>query len=205
MIEAGTLRKLAPRLYTANMVDSAEVITRRNLFFILENLFVKPNEQSRACSKLCHGEKRCAKANLFPQAVISHRSAFEVSALFEDGNIYLTYNISKTITIPGFTIHLWKGPKADRRDIPMGNLFISGRERRTLEVLQRTRTRLGEGTTKTIPRASVEAFLKNLLLLHGDQALLDFRDSCQEVAAELGMTSEFETLDAIIHPIMTMA
>ena len=56
MIKDGTLRKIAPKVYTTNMEDSPETIVARNLFYIL--------------------------GQLFPHAVISHRSAFELNPTF---------------------------------------------------------------------------------------------------------------------------
>lgn len=48
----GMLRKVAPRIYTTNLIDSLENIVRRNLIDIL--------------------------AHRYPQALISHRSAREM-------------------------------------------------------------------------------------------------------------------------------
>lgn len=47
MIKNGTLRKIAPKVYTTNMEEEPEVIICRNLFYIL--------------------------GQLYPHAVISHR------------------------------------------------------------------------------------------------------------------------------------
>ena len=38
MIKQGTIRKIAPKVYTTNMEDTPEVIIRRNLFYILGQL-----------------------------------------------------------------------------------------------------------------------------------------------------------------------
>ena len=115
MMKAGLLRKIAPKVYTTNMEDAPEEIIRRNIFFIL--------------------------GQLYPQAVISHRSAFELKPTAE-GDIYLTYNYTKNITLPGIKVHLMEGPKGTEYDMPfIENLYISSAERRTLENLQKGRTR----------------------------------------------------------------
>src|SRR5574344_3159395 len=52
LIKKGELRKIALKVYTTNMEEAPDVIIRRNLFFIL--------------------------GQLYPHAVISHRSAYEL-------------------------------------------------------------------------------------------------------------------------------
>ena len=59
----GKLRKIAPRIYTTNKEDAPEEIIRRNVFYIL--------------------------GQLYPHAVISHRSAFELKPT-DGGDIFLT-------------------------------------------------------------------------------------------------------------------
>lgn len=67
-VKSGKLRKIATRIYTSNMDDAPEDIIRRNVFYIL--------------------------GQLYPHAVISHRSAFELKPTSE-GDIFLTYNTPK--------------------------------------------------------------------------------------------------------------
>ena len=68
MKRKGRIVKIARRIYTTNLNDTPENIIRRNLFYIL-------------------GE-------LYPNAVLSHRSAFECRPT-NDGHIYLTRKIAK--------------------------------------------------------------------------------------------------------------
>ena len=84
MLKKGTIRKIAPKVYTTNMEDSPEVIIRRNLFYIL--------------------------GQLYPRAVISHRSAYELKPTAE-GDIFLTYSYTKNVSLPGIKVHLLQGPK----------------------------------------------------------------------------------------------
>lgn len=46
LLKAGSIRKIAPRIYTSNLVDPNDEIVRRNLFLILGTLYpgscVKP-------------------------------------------------------------------------------------------------------------------------------------------------------------------
>ncbi|MGV8171325.1 MAG: Fic family protein, partial [Candidatus Woesearchaeota archaeon] len=97
MIKKGLLRKIAPKIYTTNLEDEPDVIIRRNVFFII--------------------------GQLYPQAVISHRSAYELKPT-ADGDIYLTYSYSKNISLPGLKIHLMEGPKGTGHDMPfIENLY----------------------------------------------------------------------------------
>jgi hypothetical protein len=110
MKKEGRLIKIAAKIYTTNLNDTPENIIRRNLFFIL-------------------GE-------LFPDAVMSHRSAFECRPT-SDGHIYLTYGYTKKISLPGITVHLLEGHKALSGDYPfMGGLHMSCSARAYLENLQ---------------------------------------------------------------------
>ena len=74
LLKEGKIRKIAPRIYTNNMDDAPEDIVRRNIFYIL--------------------------GQLYPNAVISHRSAFELKPTAE-GDIFLTYTYTKNIDLPG--------------------------------------------------------------------------------------------------------
>src|SRR5574344_2723330 len=148
MIKEGLLRKIAPKVYTTNMEEEPAVIIRRNLFYIL--------------------------GQLYPQAVISHRSAFELKPT-KEGDIYLTYTYSKNISLPGVKIHLLEGPKGTEQDMPfIENLYISSLERRILENLQRGRTR--GSSSKCLPRATIEEHLERILQVKGESGLNSLRD-----------------------------
>ncbi|HLU87306.1 MAG TPA: hypothetical protein VKZ44_06090, partial [Taishania sp.] len=62
--DEGLIRKIAPRIYTSNLEDSPEDIVRRNIFPIL--------------------------GNLYPDAVLSHRSAFEFAPT-STYQVFVTY------------------------------------------------------------------------------------------------------------------
>ncbi len=76
MLKDGSIRKIAPKVYTTNMEDSPETIIRRNLF--------------------------CVLGQLYPHAVISHRSAYELKPTTE-GDIFLTYTYTKNVSLPGIS------------------------------------------------------------------------------------------------------
>ncbi len=106
----GELLKLAPRIYTTNLIDKPENIVRRNLMDIL--------------------------AYRYPEALISHRSAKEMRPT-DTGNFFLTNSTSRRVTdLPGITLNIVKGPKATSYDIPFMGMHISGEYRYMLERYQ---------------------------------------------------------------------
>ncbi len=63
-VRAGRLRRIAPKLYTTNLIDPPESIIRRHLYRIL--------------------------SHYYPKAVVSHRSALE-GGVSRDDTLFLTY------------------------------------------------------------------------------------------------------------------
>lgn len=175
MKKEGRIVKIAPKIYTTNLNDTAENLIRRNLFFIL-------------------GE-------LYPGAVLSHRSAFECRPT-NDGHIYLTHTYTKKIHLPGIIVHLLEGHKALPQDYPfMGGLHISCSARAYLENLQTGYTR--DGVAKCLTREAVEEKLDKMLQTNGEAELNRLRDAAREIAGELDMTDEFQRLDAIIGALLS--
>ena len=176
MIKDGTLRKIAPKVYTTNMEDSPETIVARNLFYIL--------------------------GQLFPHAVISHRSAFELKQT-ETGDIFLTYNYSRNVSLPGITVHLLEGPMGTEHDMPfIENLFVSSNERRMLENLQKGRAR-NRSVSKCMTHKVKEENMEKMLQVNGETGINAFRDKARDVAKELGMDGEFEALNSIVSALLT--
>lgn len=175
MIKKGELRKIAPKVYTTNMDDAPEVIIKRNLFYIL--------------------------GQLYPHAVISHRSAYEMKPT-ESGDFFLTYTYTRNVSLPGITVHLMQGPTGTGNDMPfIENLFISSAERRVLENLQKGRARTN--VSKCLPRTYIEEKLERMLQINGESGLNSFRDKARSIASELGMNDEFEMLNALIGALLS--
>jgi len=126
-VRSGVLRRLVPRVYTSNNKDSDEAIVARNLYLIL--------------------------GKLFPGAVLSHRTALEGGPT-ETGDIFLTYKYSRKVNLPGFSVHLLKGPGPTEGDMPfLQELFMSSRPRAFLENLQISRSR--SSMAKVLSRADI--------------------------------------------------
>lgn len=176
LIKSGKLRKIAPRIYTTNMEDAPSEIVKRHLFYIL--------------------------GQLYPKAVISHRSAFEFKPT-EQGDIYLTYSYSRNISLPGITVHLIEGPAGTENDMPfIESLYVSSNERRVLENLQKRRSR-NNSESKCLPRDVIEQHLEKILQVNGETGLNKFRDRAREISRDLEMESEFEILNGIIGAILS--
>lgn len=169
------IRKIAARVYTSNLTDTPEIIVGRNLYSII--------------------------GQLYPGALISHRSAFELRPSPE-GHFYLTYTYTKNITLPGVTLHLMAGPKPIGIDIPyLDGLFVSNPARAYLENLQLGYVR--NGISKCLPQAELEQRLEKKLLANGEKELNHLRDQAREIAADLKMDNEFRLLDKIIGAILS--
>jgi hypothetical protein len=145
--KAGKLKKLTPRIYTTNLLDSEENIVKRNLIDIL--------------------------AWRYPNAVISHRSAQELRPT-EDGEFFLTYNFRKKISdLPGITLNMNEGPKAVEGDIQLNGIYIASEYRWMLECMQISK-RKGQ-QSKVLPISFIETRLEKMILIQGEDKLNVFK------------------------------
>lgn len=174
MVRLGRLRKIAPRIYTPNMIDSSEVIVRRNLLSILNWRF--------------------------PNTVISHRSACEMRVTSE-GTFYLTGTYNRKVTdLPGITIYLLKGPVADIQDMVYGRMFIASEYRWMLENMQSSRKQGDD--SKVLPISLIEKKLESVLVAGGEEQLNQYRDTLRETADRLSMTDEFAKINILISALL---
>jgi hypothetical protein len=175
LLKEGKIRKLAPRLYSGNLIDAPEKIIRRNIFFIL--------------------------GKLYPGSVLSHRSALEFKVT-NAGNIFLTYTYSKKIELPGITICFLKGQgPIDGDNILSGQLFVSQRERALLENLQISKTT--ESESKSLSLNEIEDRLEQIISINGEEALNKTRDTARIIAEKLGFNTEFNKLNKIIGALLS--
>ena len=171
----GELRKVAPRIYTSNLVDSLENIVRRNLMDIL--------------------------AYRYPDALISHRSAREMRPT-STGDFFLTNSTTRKVTdLPGITLNFVKGSKATEYDIPFMGMHISGEYRCMLENMQVSRKSGGE--SRILPIETIENKLEQMLLTGGEAELNKYRDKLREVSEILDMKLEFDKINSIISALLS--
>ena len=171
----GKIRKIAQRVYSSNLVDQPDEIIRRNLFMVL--------------------------GRLYPDAVLSHRSAFEFEPTSE-GQIFLTYSYTKKVNLAGIILRLLEGHKALPGDNQIsGGLYASQRARAFLENLQPSKNI--SGSSKCLPIAKIEDKLEQIVRVNGEEELNNIRDRAREIAPELKMEKEFEKLSKIISALLT--
>lgn len=170
-LAAGRLRKLAPRLYTTNLVDDLGAIIRRNLFLIA--------------------------GHRFPGAVISHRSALNPGLVAKEGRLCITSPAaSQMVPYPGGgTIQHFNGhgPVEGDRPFMQTGLLLASTARALLENCQRTR---GD-KQKTLSSEEIEVWMERTYQLNGGDELNRLRDEAKALAPSLGMDAELGRLDGI--------
>lgn len=174
LLKEKLIRKIATRIYTSNLEEEPAVIIKRNWYSIL--------------------------ANLFPNALLSHRSALEFKPTSQ-GHIYLTYSYSSNVLLPGLSIHLLKGSDPIEGDNPFfENLFASQEARAFLENLQETRKKGEE--SKSLPISEIEERLDAIIRARGEKGLNTLRDKAKEISTVLEMQKEFKKLNQLISDLL---
>ena len=170
----GRVKRLAPRIYTTNLTDSAENIIRRNLWTIA--------------------------GNLWPGARLSHRTAFEYAP--HNGHVFLAYKYTRKICLPGVTVHFLSTPASLESDYPfLGNLGVSSLARAMLENLEPDKTQ--GGVAKCQDAESLESRLEAEFAAGGETALNKLRDDARVVAPQTGHRREFDRLDRMIGALLS--
>jgi hypothetical protein len=171
----GKIRKIAPRIYSSNLTDSPGLIIKRNLFYIL--------------------------GNLFPQAVLSHRSALELQPGVS-GNLFLSYSYTKKTKLPGITLRFLEGPGPATGDsILAGALYVSSFERALLENLQVSKQTGPD--SKILLHKQLEDRLEQYLKTKGRNQLMALLGRAQKLSEALNMPKEFLRLKRIITGMVT--
>lgn len=170
-LQEGTLRKVTAKIYTTNLTDSFESIVKRNWKSIL--------------------------GHLYPDAVISYRTAFELKPNSQ-GLVFLTYSYTKKKKLPGLTVHLIKGPEKNEHDIQIpGGLYLSSDARKALENLEPAHAE----TQRVISQEKLENWLESLLNARGEAGLNFIRD----ISKQLTIThwkKEEQKLNGIISALL---
>ena len=175
ILQEKKIRKIAPRIYSTNIEEEPSEIIRRNILEVL--------------------------GNLYPGAVLSHRSAFEFKPT-STNQIFVTYTYTKKIKLPGVTINFLggKGPVEGDNKL-FGELYVSSKERAFLENLQITKKVGPDSKSLSIPQ--IEEKLDDILRINGEDGLNRIRDKARELSQVLSMQKEFESLNKIIGALLT--
>ncbi|MEX2195562.1 MAG: Fic family protein [Thermoleophilaceae bacterium] len=170
LLDEGRARKLGPRLYTKNLSDDLEVVTRRNWSRIA--------------------------AGYFRGAVVVDRTALEGGPA-SDGSVTLATTTKNEQRIPGLRLRPRLGHGPVEGDVRwMGEeLYFSSPARAFLENMRSSRAR--GGLPRTLSAAELEERLDQHALLR-PSALNELRDEARALAHKLDAEEEFERLDALI-------
>jgi len=170
----GTLKKIAPRVYTSRINERAEDIIRRNLFIIL--------------------------GHLYPGILLSHRSALEFEPT-SSGHLFLTYSHPRKLSLGGINLEIMKGQGPVTGDNPLsGGLYASQLERALLENLQQSRKPGPDSKTLTIPE--IEDRLEQVIRIRGEKGLNEIRDKARQLGKTLGMEKEFDKLHKLTGAVL---
>ncbi len=175
LLKEGIIRKIAPRLYSPNLVEPIEEIIRRNLFQIL--------------------------GNLYPGALLSHRSAFEFQPT-KTGQLFLTTTYTKKVKLPGLTLHFLEGLAPIEGDNKFsGELYFSQKARAFLENLQATKKIGSESKCLSLPE--IEERLEQIIRVNGEDEVNKLRDQARAISQKLNLMKEFEKLNQLISALLT--
>ena len=178
-VDAERVRRIARGLYTRNLEDALEAVTRRNWSAIA--------------------------GGLFGGAVLVDRSAFD-AAPAEDGSIFLDVGArlrtARTTRLPGLTLSVRPGPGPVEGDAAfMGSMYLSSRPRAFLDNLRPTRA-TKRRVRPTLTRPELEEALERLLATQGDDALNRLRDGARQIAPALQADEELDGLDELIGTLL---
>lgn len=175
LLKSGVIRKIAPRVYSSNLVEPAEGIIRRNLFQIL--------------------------GNLYPGTILSHRSAFEFQPT-KTGQLFLTTSYTKKVRLPGVSLHFLEGPAPMEGDNKFsGELHVSQKARAFLENFQVSRKMGSESKCLSLPE--IEARLEQIIRVNGEDEINKLRDQARAISVQLDLPAEFEKLNRSISALLT--
>jgi len=178
LAEQGQLRRIHQGIYTDDLVQPIETLTRRHLY------------------ELC--------ALIAPGSIISHRSAFEQQRPTSAGNYYLTSTYRRDVQLPGVKLRIGQGPSPLESDIRIptlhGVIHISSQARALLENLSPSR---GDPADKrTLGAAFVEEWLDRFIGRDVGDTINQIRDTARAISEPLGLTAEFKQLDSTIGALL---
>lgn len=173
LLKDGSARKLAPRMYSTNLVDSPEELINKHIYSIIEHFY--------------------------PETVLSHRSAFEVRP--KNGVLILSGRKRARVNLPGVTLHFVDERGPHPKDLPFLGLFIAHEARAFLENLRPSRRSEGS-IQKNWTREELEKRLLSKLELAGEEALNQLRDEAKEYSQDAGLISEFTELNSVIGSLL---
>jgi hypothetical protein len=169
---SGRIRRIGPRLYTS----------------------VPEKEEAGAVQ----AGWRDILTELFPHALLSHRSALEFRPSPEQ-TLVLTATTNREIQFPGLRLQFVRGPGPLRDDPVVAGIHASSVPRALLENLSTSKS----SAARSVGIAALEERLeRELSTSDGEARLNGIRDRARQIAEELGWEREFRKLDQIIGALL---
>jgi hypothetical protein len=171
--QRGELRQLAPGLFTRDLETPVEQLVRDRLPAII--------------------------SALYPEAVISDRSARTGARPSDDGSVFIVHERTALTTLPGeVVIRPRRGRGHLEGDMPFGdNLWFASEPRALLENAVLTRGR-GSRVPRTLTRPELEDWIDSLITQRGLDGINGLRDRARALAPQLELEREFQLIDSLI-------
>jgi fido (protein-threonine AMPylation protein) len=171
----GKIKKLAPKLYTTNLLDTEANIVNKNLWAIV--------------------------GLLFPGALISDRTALEGRPA-KDGSVFIISNKKRPVKVGRITIKPRKGAPALKDDNSfMQGLYFSSLPRALLENMKDSKS-INSLVARTLSQSELEDKLDSILREKGVDALNKLRNDMRSIAPKLKLTKEFNQLNKLIGALL---
>lgn len=179
-LNSGEIRQILRGIYTENLVDPTEMITRRNIWTII--------------------------AHLVPGAIVDFRTRI-LGKPESDGTVFLSYKYNRTIDeIPGLKIKLIKNLEPIEGDTPFQTtLYWASEARSWLNAMSLTRTRKGE-ISRSFSNEEAEERIERIIRtrgIDGPKGINKLRDEARELSQKFNWTEEFRSLTQLIAKALT--
>jgi hypothetical protein len=159
----GKIKKLAPKLYTTNLIDTETNIINRNLWAVV--------------------------GLLFPGALISDRTALEGRPA-QDGSVFIVSNKKRAVKLGRITIKPRKGVLALNGDNPfIHGLYFFSLPRALLENVRNSKSIKGL-VARTLSQSELENKLDNIIREKGMDAINKLRNEMRSIAPKLKMLNK---------------
>lgn len=170
-VAEGRIRRLAPRLYTADLASRPAEIVQANRWYIL--------------------------GRLIPGALVADRSAAEDGQLADDYLFVASPKRRSPIRLPGLIVHIRnEAPINEPVEDPLWaeGLRISSPARTLVDNLALSRSR-GRRPSRTLPPADLEDWLARKALVWGQDRTERLHKEAVDVARALGADDRIEDID----------
>lgn len=136
-------------------------------------------------------------ARLFPDALISHRTALEFMPS-PTGEVVITGTTNREVRYPGLTLKFIRGPGP----LPDDPVFLTVRSSSIPRALLENLSPRKSALPRVVPTPNLEARLEQILHNNGEPELNNIRDRAKAIAETFGWTSEFKRLDALVGTLL---